>query len=313
MQDNVRSTSTSPPPTHDMLPEDVPGYNTWMSCHTYFLAKEYTLEGVAPFTMFIFEFTDDQINRVSDETGVKTVYNLHVRFWKKTSEIMYYIRRVIAKDKILTVTFARQWLSGLRRDEFSVEFILADEFMGLTNPFLQDNMPREHAIHTFQRFVDRKGNPMPVSHIVRFFNALHYILIMQSCKMDKNAIARGAQYTETRLKRMTATMLSTWDNYPSFAKRFHKTPTPIEDQQFSRMKDPENSFGNMVVHLEMIPQPEDYLPLIRPHERTRERLAQVEQMLKKGQDPVPILLKRIPANERELYPATINFVQELRW
>jgi hypothetical protein len=313
MQTNVRSTSTSPPPIAEMNAEDVPDYYTWITCHTFFLLKEYTLETIEPFKMFTFECTNDQVIRNSDGNTTKTVYDMHVRFWKKTAEIMYYIRRVVHVKNILTVTFVRQWLTGKRRDEFSTQFELADSFYGLSNPFLQDNMPRQHAIQTFQRFRDKQGKPMTVAHIVRFFNALHYILIMQSCKMDRNAIAPSSQYTEARLKRMTNVMMSTWDTYPEFAKRFRKSPIPIEDQQFSRMKDPESSFGSMVVLLEIIPQAEDYLPMVKPDKNGEKDLSYVTRMLAKGLDPIPGLLKKLSPEEREDYPTTIKLVEELRW
>lgn len=314
MQENVRPSSTSPPPTEDVAIENVKHYNKWMACHTYFLDRSYTLPGVTPFNMFIFEFTDEQWQQVYNEKGekVQDVYNLNVRFWKKTKDVLYYIRRVTVKGNEINVTFCRIWMDRKKRDEFTTFFVLANEFMGLTNPFFQDNMPRTHAINLFQRYTDRSGKPMPISHIVKFFNALQYILIAQSCKIDKNAV-NNCNLMDTRLQRMTNIMLSTWDNYPGFAERFHKTPTPIEDQQFSQIADPLDSFGNMVVLLEMKPMAHDYLPFIKPDKNGTRDLTLVAKWLKDGKDPLPILLKNIPASERDDYPKEIKTVEELRW
>lgn len=311
---NARSISVSPP-LENMTIDDVPDVKKWIGAATYFLEKDYSLEEIDNFNMFTFDYTDEQHEIVRNENGekIKDVYNLDIRFWKMTINTMYYIRCATVEKSQLTVTFLRRWISSVRRDEFTLTFLLADSMLGLSNPFLQDHAPREDCITSFQRHKDRNGKPMTIAHIVKFFNACQYILIAHSCRMDKDPTASVSGLTDARLKRMTNIMLSTWDTYPTFAKRYAKNPIPIEDQQFSKMKNPENSFGSVIVLLTLNKCEEDYLPFIRTGEEGKKDLAEVRKMLANGEDPLPPLLSRIPVDERDYHVGVINSIKHLRW
>jgi hypothetical protein len=311
---NVRPKSASPPPENVSI-DNVSQIGAWMGQKTYFLAKEYSLEEVDPFEMLMFEHTDDQWERVLDSDGrkVKDIFELQIRYWKVTKNIMYYIRTVVIEGGHACVTFVRRWIGNPRRDEFTVPFQLAHTWAGLPNPLQQDNMPREHAIQLFSQHTDKEGRPMPISHIVKFFNACQYILIAHSCRMDRDPVAPVAGLTDARLKRMTNIMLSTWEMYPSFARRYHKDPMPVEDQQLSKMTNPEASFGSIVVLLKLKRCEEDYLPYVKADEKGQKDLSYVRKLLAAGKDPLPILWNQMTKKEREYLSPTLKTVEELRW
>jgi hypothetical protein len=312
---NIRPRSASPAP-EDISINDVPHLDVWFGQKTYFLAKQYEFEEIEPFDVFMFEHSDGQKEPLFyDEAKKKSVdfYNLGIRFWKITNNIVYYIRNIVVTDDEIAVSFIRKWINKARKDEFTATFELAPSFIGLTNPFLQDHMPRRHCISLLQQYKDVKGKPMSISHIVKFFNACKYLLIAQSCNLDKTSPIPAGKFTNARLKRMTETMLATWDLYPEFARRYAKNPTPIEDQQLSQTPDPENSFGDVIVLLTLNRCEEDYSMFVRSGPHGQRDIAFIRKTLAAGKDPFPVLIQRIPKKDRENYPSAMKTVEELRW
>jgi len=301
---NVRPKSASPPPDDLSL---VPNLDTWMGSKTFFLDKMYQLEEMEPFDVFSFCHTEQQ------KSG--NVYDIGGRFWKQTTNIIYYVRKVTVLASCLQVVIAKMWRDGLKvEDNINLVFNLDDGDFAPLNPFYQDWQARRECVETFQQYKDTKGKPMPLTQIVEFFNACLYLLIANSYKNDPECDKNTKRkFNDNRLQRLTKNMMSMWDNYPDFAKRFSRQIIPIEDQNLCRIPEPETSFGSMIVVIPLNMVPEDYAQFVVPDKNGKRNYSEIEKWIKQGKDPLPILLGRISKSERDRYPTKVDTVRSFHW
>lgn len=278
----VRPGSVSPPPENDALSK-IPNLEKWFGCRSYFLDRQYELEGIPPFDVITIPHSDEQQSESSFELGA--------RYWQMSETDMYYIRSVKVRTNEIEVVFTRRSPKSflLVEDNIVRVFGLSEEFIpgGMIS---QDHMPRFDCFQKFGKFKDKDGKLMPPSHVEKFFNAFLYLLISKTYSANKSVpIVTGRKSIgETRLKRMTNAMLSTWDRYPEFARRYAKNPAPvcIADQRFDADVDPETSHGNLIVKIYLNKLPEDY-----DDNYDAERVA---NWLEQGLDPYEELKKECP-------------------
>jgi hypothetical protein len=110
-------------------------------------------------------------------------------------------------------------------------------------------MPRLECFEKFRRFTDKEGNPMPDTHIEKFFSALANLAIYESYTKNQNAEEETGQKCAdaTKVKRMLTSMRDTWELYPDFASTYTNKPKCLADQRLDANN--KERVGNIVILL----------------------------------------------------------------